>query len=106
MESEGRQIKERGKSEVLAASAAADTHHPKEETPITTEPSMIHAYKDKTVGEVKENVGHVIGNQQIEAEGKTSKQQGKAELEQAKNQQQSNLVEGEHLTQPNETVTS
>jgi len=111
MENEGRQTKEQGISEVVAASAVAEepkqyttttfptpapgatTIHytetpsnpsPSSDTSTSNDPSMIHAYKEKTVGAVQENVGYVIGNERIEAEGKSKRDLGQAELEQAK----------------------
>ncbi|KAG2235579.1 hypothetical protein BDF21DRAFT_411588 [Thamnidium elegans] len=42
-------------------------------------PSKTEAKKDQLVGNVKENVGHAVGNQSLEAEGKTQNGAGAAQ---------------------------
>jgi len=48
------------------------------------EPSKVSGYTDKVTGAIKENVGYIIGNQQMEAEGKIKKEKGNIEVESAK----------------------
>jgi uncharacterized protein YjbJ (UPF0337 family) len=50
-------------------------------------PSKTSAYNDKVVGGIKENVGSLVGNHQMEAEGLARKEKGNAELEAAKAEQ-------------------
>eukprot|EP01089_Gocevia_fonbrunei_P020095 TRINITY_DN7356_c0_g1_i1.p2 TRINITY_DN7356_c0_g1~~TRINITY_DN7356_c0_g1_i1.p2 ORF type:complete len:111 (+),score=43.04 TRINITY_DN7356_c0_g1_i1:46-333(+) len=53
--------------------------------------SKASGYTDQAIGAVKENVGYVLGNEQMEAEGKLQRVKGNAEVEGVKAE---NRVEG------------
>ncbi len=50
-------------------------------------PSKVSGYTDKAMGAIKENVGYVFGNEQMEAEGKERRDKGEYEIEEAKHEE-------------------
>jgi len=62
------------------------------------------AIKDKTMGSVKEKVGEMTGNQEMELKGKAQNLHGKNEAEFAKAQKEGKN-EPEHFVQGNPNTT-
>jgi uncharacterized protein YjbJ (UPF0337 family) len=49
-----------------------------------TEPSRIHALKERAIGVMKEGMGKLLGKKEMEIEGKMRKEQGHMEMERAR----------------------